>query len=99
MTLEEFKASLPNDAPPGGVDKALQALWQDAKGNWDKAHQIAQSADDANGDWVHAYLHRREGAISNAKYWYSRVGKKLSKMSIEEEWEQIVEELLATDKD
>lgn len=98
MTLEEFKASLSKDAPPDGIDKALQALWQDAKGNWDTAHQIAQSARDSNGAWVHAYLHRKEGGISNAKYWYARVGMKLSKTSVEDEWKQIVEELLAIDK-
>ena len=95
MTLPEFEASLSIDTPPDGMDKALLALWQDIKGNWNAAHKIAQSTGDSHGDWVHAYLHRKEGDISNAKYWYSRADRKVSTMSFEDERKQIVEQILA----
>ncbi|HEU5080275.1 MAG TPA: hypothetical protein VFT72_13775 [Opitutaceae bacterium] len=91
MTTEEFKKSPKADA--FGV--ALQALWFDAHGDWEKAHQLAQAAASHEGDWVHAYLHRKEGDEGNASYWYSRAGKTKPKVSLDEEWEQIAKALLA----
>ena len=91
MTTEEFKKSPKADA--FGV--ALQALWFDAHGDWEKAHQLAQAAASHEGDWVHAYLHRKEGDEGNASYWYSRAGKTKPKASLDEEWEQIAKMLLA----
>ena len=67
MTLDEFRATLTDAAPPP-VAPALVALWQDAKGQWDAAHTIAQDVEDPVGAWVHAYLHRKEGDQSNAAY-------------------------------
>ena len=94
MNLQEFKDSLNNDTPPAGVDLALQALWYEAKGNWDTAHNIAQEKDDKIGAWVHAYLHRREGDNWNADYWYRRAGKTMPNQTLDEEWANIVETLL-----
>lgn len=94
MTLAELKASLSGDAPPTDVPATVQALWHDARGDWDRAHRIAQDIDDAGGSWVHAYLHRKEGDLSNASYWYRRSGKPRSGATLEEEWEQIAEALL-----
>ena len=94
MTLEEFIASLKDDRPPN-VAAALQALWHEARGDWDRAHQIAQDVDDRSGAWVHAYLHRKEGDLSNARYWYARAGKPEAPDSLKAEWEQIVAELLS----
>ena len=95
MTLEEFKESLVKSSPPERTNKPLQAMWHDAKGNWDKAHGVAQSVNDATGAWVHAYLHRKEGDTSNASYWYTRASKSMPDISLEEEWDQITSELLA----
>src|SRR5258708_38152200 len=65
MKLEEFRTSLSRDKPPQDLGLALQALWWEAKGDWDKAHECAQAKEDDAGCWVHAYLHRREGGGDN----------------------------------
>ncbi len=96
MDLAAFKQSLKADAPPAGLTPALQALWWDAKGDWDKAHECAQADEgDPSCDWVHAYLHRKEGDASNAGYWYRRAGKPVAKAPLAEEWQSIVQALLA----
>jgi hypothetical protein len=95
MNLTAFTASLDKKQPPKDLALPLQALWWDAKGDWNKAHECAQ-ADEADppNQWVHAYLHRKEGDQSNAKYWYTKCGRKPSKDSLEEEWRAIVRVLL-----
>ncbi len=95
MTLAEFRASLAAPEPPAGFAPALAALWRDAKGDWDGAHDLAQAADGRDGDWVHAYLHREEGDAGNAGYWYRRAGKPAAHGAIAEEWAAIAEMLLA----
>jgi hypothetical protein len=94
MTFSEFKLSLSQDTPPSGLSDLLTALWYDVKGSWDKAHKITQDISGKDAALVHAYLHRKEGDSSNASYWYSRAGRKFSDKSLEEEWEEIVKELL-----
>jgi hypothetical protein len=94
MTIDELKATLSHDVPPPEVPKTVEALWHDARGDWDRAHQIAQDIADADGAWVHAYLHRKEGDLSNASYWYRRAGRERSIAPLEEEWEQIAGQLL-----
>lgn len=94
MTLEEFKSTLSESVPPGGLSKALQALWYDAKGDWVTAHAIAQSMDNNAGAWVHAYLHRKEGDLPNATYWYRRARRNMPEDAPEAEWERISAELL-----
>lgn len=93
-TFEQFKATLPNAAPPAGLDRALAALWHAAKGEWTKAHELAQEQEDATGAWVHAHLHRIEGDESNAGYWYRRAGKPHSRATLDAEWEEIARALL-----
>lgn len=97
MIFNEFKASLKNEAPPDGSDKELKALWWDAKGNWEKAHRIVQVMNDTTSAWVHAYLHRKEGDLSNASFWYTNAGRKMPQISLEAEWEQIAKAII--DKD
>jgi hypothetical protein len=94
MHLDDFKASGAAQEPPAGSSLALQALWWDARGDWDKAHNCAQAAGDRSGAWVHAYLHRKEGDAANAGYWYRRAGRPASTVSLGEEWEAIVRALL-----
>ncbi len=94
MDLKTFKASLDQDAPPEGLGQALQALWHVAKGDWDKAHQLAQAQNDQFGAWVHAHLHRVAGDNGNAGYWFRRAGRPHSSASLKEEWEEIVSALL-----
>jgi hypothetical protein len=95
MTLAELKATLSSTAPPSTLPRSIVALWHDAKGDWDAAHQVAQDIDDADGAWIHAYLHRKEGDTSNAAYWYRRAGKPVASTSLEAEWDQIAAALLA----
>ena len=95
MTFEDFKKSIEGDEQPdSSLSQPLQALWQDAKGDWDLAHTLCQSAGSNDGDWVHAYLHRKEGDISNARYWYGRSGKPEFEGSLDEEWESLVKGFL-----
>ncbi len=94
MDLKNFKESLDQNTPPEDLGRALQALWHQAKGEWDTAHRLAQSQDDGIGAWVHAFLHRVEGDISNSAYWYLRAGKPISSTPLNEEWEEIVSALL-----
>lgn len=94
MDLREFRETLTAEAPPAQLSRALQALWYDAKGDWGAAHRLAQAQDDAVGAWVHAYLHRKEGDLANAGYWYARASKPVSSRSLDEEWEEIVSALL-----
>ena len=85
-----------NDNPPEKLSLCLQALWWEKKGDWDRAHEIAQEAGSREGDWVHAYLHRIEGDLGNAGYWYRRAGKPAKgKESLREEWEELVSSFLA----
>jgi hypothetical protein len=93
--LASFRASLREDAPPPGLPLALQALWWDGKGNWERAHAAAQDDAGADGSLVHAYLHRVEGDPGNARYWYSRAGRAMPAMPLADEWAALVTGLLA----
>lgn len=95
MTFEEFKLSLTEETLPPALPKLLQALWYDAKKEWDKAHSLAQDEDTLEGSWVHAYLHRKEGDIGNASYWYSCANRKMPQGDLRLEWEEIVQHLLS----
>lgn len=90
-----FRTSLGASAPPEKAGPLLTALWHDAKGDWQRAHEIVQEEEGAEAAWVHAYLHRKEGDLSNAGYWYRRAGRPVSKVSLEDEWETIVSAFLA----
>src|SRR4249920_2534155 len=96
--MAEFKASFSGAAPAPDLDAPLAALWWAGKGNWHQAHKIAQDEDDANSAWVHAYLHRVEGDLGNAGYWYRQAGQPVAKDSLEAEWERIVSALLGSGK-
>lgn len=94
MTLQEFKDSIRNPIPPKSLSKNLLALWHDSNDNWDEAHNIVQATSGFDGDWIHAYLHRKEGDLSNASYWYSKVGKTCPNVSLKMEWEELANYLL-----
>ena len=94
MDLKAFRASLTESAPPGELPPALSALWHEAKDDWKRAHKIVQEEQDRDSAWVHAYLHRKEGDLDNAGYWYRRARKPISDESLSGEWEAIVSALL-----
>lgn len=89
MTIEQFKESLLQKIPPDNLSVYLKALWFDAKNDWEKSHTIIQDIEDNTASWIHAYLHRKEGDISNADYWYRRAGRKRPATTLQEEWEDI----------
>jgi len=95
MELAQFRESLAEAAPPSEVNSLLRALWHDAKGDWKRAHEIVQDEEGANAARVHAYLHRKEGDVANAGYWYRRAKATVCSASLDEEWESIVASLLA----
>ena len=94
LTFEQFQASLQEPAPPPGLTPLAEALWHDGKGNWEKAHDIAQARNTPPYCQLHAYLHRKEGDASNARYWYNRAGKPMPHVPLAEEWEGLVKEWL-----
>ncbi|MCL6258179.1 hypothetical protein M3O96_03720 [Aquiflexum sp. TKW24L] len=94
MTLTEFKSSFSNEKPPGGIGTQLEALWYDGKGDWKSAHDRADGPSDKLSARVHAYLHRKEGDIWNADYWYRRAGEVRPDISLEKEWEQLTKRIL-----
>jgi len=94
MTLDTFKSSLLTEHPPKGLSPILLALWHDAKGDWEASHNIAQDIDTKEGALIHAYLHRKEGDIWNADYWYKQAGEKRMDITLEEEWNELVKRFI-----
>jgi hypothetical protein len=94
VTPAQFSESLAGAAPPSRLQPALQGLWWAAKGEWDRAHKIVQDEDGGDAAWVHAYLHRVEGDLANAGYWYRRAGKAIASGPLDEEWQAIATDLL-----
>ncbi len=94
--MAEFKASLAGAAPAPELDAPLAALWWAARSGWDQAHKIVQDEATREAAWVHAYLHRVEGDLGNAGYWYRQAGKPVAKGALDTEWEGIVSTLLGS---
>ena len=94
MTPSDFKSSLAGGEPPAGLTDSLKALWWAARGDWDKAHKIVMDDDSADAAWVHAYLHRVEGDLPNARYWYGQAKRSAADGALEAEWAAITTDLL-----
>ncbi len=96
--LNEFEQSLKHNVPPQQASVYLQALWYDAKGDWNKAHSLVDSLQGSTAAAVHAYLHRLEGDMGNANYWYKRANKQMPGIGLKEEWKTLVEKCLNGDE-
>ena len=94
-TYSEFLDTLKNEHPELDWPEGLKALWYDAKNDWATAHDIAEELNGSLGNWIHAYLHRKEGDEWNAGYWYRQAGKSFPKISLEEEHQEMVDFVLA----
>lgn len=94
MTLDELGASLKAKSPPRGAGEPLQALWHEANGDWDRAHRMVQALRGRQAALVHAYLHRREGNLENADYWYERAGVERARGTLDREWAALAAALL-----
>ena len=93
MNYWEFIDSLEAGQCPQQLEPCLQALWYDAAGDWNTAHEIVQRMDDARAARIHAYLHRKEGDEWNSRYWHRRAGSSFPMdMSLEEEWRYLVKQ-------
>lgn len=92
MSIEEFVELTQQQIK--NYPLALQALWFDYHDAWHKSHKLIDTQSDRDCAWVHAYLHRKEGDLSNARYWYRRSGKPESKLSLTEERQQIAQDLI-----
>jgi hypothetical protein len=96
MSPDEFRASVVKEAPPTALSAPLAALWWDAKGDWSRAHALVDELETVDGMSVHAYLHRKEGSVANADYWYQRAGRSFYRPVLEAEWAALVEGLLSS---
>jgi hypothetical protein len=94
MGLADFRSSLSGTAPAPDLDAPLAGLWWAAKGRWDDAHRIVQDESSRDAAWVHAYLHRVEGDLGNAGYWYRQAGQPVAQDALETEWQRIASTLL-----
>lgn len=63
------------------------------QGNWEDAHALVQVHADELSCQIHGYLHRVEGDLGNASYWYSRGNMKLPKNTLEEEYARLYDRL------
>ena len=86
MNFAAFEASLTSNTPPADLPPLQEAMWRAAKDDWDGAHTIVQADESAEAAWVHAYLHRVEGDLRNAGYWYKRAGKPEATGPLDAEW-------------
>jgi hypothetical protein len=94
MQYREFTGSLDRDTCPAGLEPCLRALWYDARGEWDVAHEIVQRLDTVMAARIHAYLHRKEGDDWNSRYWHRQAGSVFpAGMALAEEWDRLVRKL------
>jgi hypothetical protein len=99
MNLSAFKRTFSSKGPPARLTTALQALWWAGKDDWKKAHKIVMSGSSADCAWVHAYLHRVEGDLDNARYWYRQARRKPASGDTASEWAAIAATLLESNRD
>ena len=97
MDIDRFNASLAVRHPPAGLSALLEALWYDGHGDWERAHNIVQRQEGKDAAAVHAYLHRKEGDLSNADYWYLRAQRARTSVPLADEWRDLVVLLIACD--
>ena len=93
--MNEFRQSLKLESPPDIWPEALRAVWWEANGEWDNSHNIAQDIQSDVGNWIHAYLHRKEGDDWNAGYWYRRANREFPKSTLDEELDTIITHILS----
>ena len=94
LNYSEFQNSLTLNIPPADWPEGLKSLWYDAKGDWETSHTIAQDMHSALGNWIHGYLHRKEGDEWNAGYWYRQANRPFPEFSLDEELQELVEFVL-----
>ncbi len=92
MTADELDHSARHDgSPPEGLTDELRSLWLVRAGRWHESHDLCSGIPDPDGAWIHAHLHREEGDLSNARYWYNRAGRKPPSQTVplQAEWVEL----------
>jgi hypothetical protein len=79
---------MPFKAMKHSHQQALQLIQQN---DWDAAHRLVQDYSDPLSCQIHGYLHRIEGDLSNARYWYQHAGLNMPDNSLEEELTLLLE--------
>lgn len=95
MTPDAFRKTLTADDPPATLTDLQRALWYGARGDWGRAHEIVQVQDGADAAWVHAWLHRIEGDLDNARYWYGQARRPERTGTTDNELGELLAEFLA----
>jgi hypothetical protein len=98
MSLDEFRASLSQAEPPAELSPALAALWWTGRQDRDRAHRIVMDEGGKDCAWVHAHLHRSEGDLDNARYWYRQAQRPVATVPLDAEWDAMVQVLLAAER-
>jgi hypothetical protein len=98
MDLDEFRSSIGSGQMPSGLSPFAESLWYDGSGDWKGAHHRIQDIKGPKAALIHAYLHRKEGDLGNAGYWYGQAGRAMPASSLETEWEALVKEILIDEK-
>jgi hypothetical protein len=80
------------------ISQLRKALQLDRDGDWDGAHRIVQGIESSDSYWIHAYLHRKEGALGNSNYWYRRAKKTMPEYDLAQEWHELYEYITSKDK-
>ena len=92
MTVTEFQALVDGAPdPPKDLDPYLKALWWGRRDAWEASHDQVNELDTALGSWIHAWLHRVEGDLSNARYWYRLAERTPAEGDLETEWRELCE--------
>ena len=71
------------------ISELKKALVLDREGDWHGAHRIVQGIESSDSYWIHAYLHRKEGALGNSNYWYRRAKKTMPEYDLAQEWNEL----------
>ena len=90
MNYNTFIISIKSGFPPAELTNPELAMWHAMNDNWNSAHRTAQSIKNELGAWIHAYLHRIEGDVKNANYWYKRANRSPSQNTLKDEAEEII---------
>ena len=98
-SIDSFVLSLGGHEPPPFAAPMVRAVWYGLRGDWKAAHELAQAQDDAQGAWVHAWLHRIEGDLGNADYWYRRARQPSRRDDTRTEGLQIAKALIGAAED
>lgn len=93
---KEFEITLTLEIPPTDWPETLRSLWYKANDNWEASHTIAQDIKNPMGSLIHAHLHRDEGDIYNAKYWYTKAGRAFTDISLKEELRLLIAEIISS---